>query len=541
MYLRKLTRAVVVRPDYPVVETKYGKIRGMLREGIFLFRGIEYAKAERFHLPEEPDSWEGIRSALQYGPACEEVRTQIPADAFLNPHFWYPQSEDCQNLNIWTPTLDREEKLPVMVWIHGGGQEFGSAYEMMAYDGDELAQWGNVVVVSVNHRLNVLGYLDLSAFGEAYRDSAYCGMMDLVQALRWIRENIAGFGGDPDNVMLFGQSGGGYKITQLMQMPAADGLFHKAAIHSGTGKDFYFTHENMRPIAEDILSFLGISPRNARELEEVPYDRLAEAAAAAGDRFRERTGEKLKWRPPTDNEVYFGNPQLEGIDFREETKRIPLLVGNVLGEFSTPALEDPPEGDIDTWSEETVREKLKGRYGTHAEEVVRHFLEAYPEKPVSHALYVDTAMREAHLALCRLRSGPGFAPVYNWMFALDMPCYGGSAPWHNADEAYVFHNAAYSEAQYRPGVSERVQDQMAGAWVAFAYAGDPNREGLPRWEPVSEDRILTMIFDEKTALRTDYDRELLCSLAEAEKKKSPHPASPRAESRFGGGPKVRSR
>ncbi len=515
MYLKRLTKPVICRQDYPVVRTKYGKLRGMLREDVFIFRGIEYAKAKRFRLPEEPDSWEGIKPALQYGPVPDEISTRIPGDGFTEPHFWYPQSEYCQNLNIWTPALEPDKPLPVMVWIHGGGQEHGSAVEIMAYDGEELAKWGNVVVVSVNHRLNVLGYLDLSAYGEAYQDSGYAGMMDLVQSLKWIRDNIAGFGGDPDNVMLFGQSGGGFKIIELMQMPAADGLYHKAAIHSGTGRDTLFTHENAEAVARDIVSFLGLNERNIQRIETVPFYRLAKAANYAYDRFMERTGERLQWTPPLDRKHFFGNPQMEGITFREETKGIPMLAGSVLGEFLTSAKQDSVHGDIDTWSNEVIMEKLESQYGIYADEVVRQFQKAYPEKPVSHALYTDVFMRKPHMELCAKRAGEGFAPVYNWMLALSMPCYGGTAPWHNADEAYVFHHAEYFESQYIPGISEKVQDQFAGAWVAFAYTGDPNHKGIPEWKPVTERELPTMVFDEKTELRPDYDKALIETVMKA--------------------------
>lgn len=515
MYLKKLTKPVICRQDYPVVKTKYGRLRGMLREDVFIFRGIEYARAKRFHLPEEPECWEGIKTALQFGSVPDELSTRIPGDGFTEPHFWYPQSEFCQNLNIWTPTLSPEQKLPVMVWIHGGGQEHGSAVEIMAYDGEELAKWGNVVVVSVNHRLNVLGYLDLSSYGEEYQDSGYAGMMDLVQSLRWIRDNIAGFGGDPDNVMLFGQSGGGFKIIELMQMPAADGLYHKVAIHSGTGKDTLFTHENAGRVAEDVINFLGLDKETIKEIENVPFYQLAKAVNAAYDKFMERTGERLQWTPPVDYRNFFGNPQMEGIKFREETKHIPMLAGSVLGEFLTSARQDFEHGDINQWSERVVGDKLKAQYGVWQEEVARHFKEAYPDKSPAHALYVDVFMRKPHMELCKMRVEEGFAPVYNWMLSLSMPCYGGTIPWHNADEAYVFHHAQYFESQYIPGVSERLQDELAGAWVAFAYTGNPNHARIPEWKPVTKEELPTMVFDERTKLRIDHDKELIDSVMKA--------------------------
>lgn len=510
MYLKKLKQRVISDPDYPVVKTRYGCLRGMWRDGCFIFRGIEYAKAERFQLPQEPDCWEGVKPAVAYGSVPDEISTRIPGDAYTEPHFWYPQSEFCQNLNIWTPVIKTEGKgLPVMVWIHGGGQEHGSAIEIMAYDGEELAVWGNVVVVSVNHRLNALGYLDLSSYSEKYADSGYAGMMDLVQALKWIRDNISAFGGDPDNVMLFGQSGGGFKILELMQMPAADGFYHKAAIHSGTGKDTYFTHEKAALVADDIVSFLGLGRDDIEEIERIPFYKLAKAVNYAYDRFIERHGERLQWTPPVDHKNFYGNPQMEGVNFREETKNIPLMAGSVLGEFTSSAVQNSQEGDVNTWSEKTIQRKLEERYGVYAGQIAEAFENAYPGKGKVYALNTDVFMRKPHLDLCRKRAGQDSAPVYNWMLALLMPCYGGTAPWHNADEAYVFHHAEYFESQYIPGISERVQDQFAGAWVAFARTGNPNHSGLPAWSPVTEDQMNTMIFDERTELRTDHDKELV--------------------------------
>lgn len=515
MYPKKLQKMAVSTPDFPVVQTKYGKVRGTLTDDVFIFRGIDYAKARRFHLPEEPDCWEGTKPAVAYGPVPDELSTRIPADAFTVPHYWYPQSEHCQNLNIWTPCIEADKKLPVMVWIHGGGQEHGSAVEIMAYDGEELAKWGDVVVVSVNHRLNALGYLDLSAYGEEYRYSGYAGMMDLVQSLRWIQDNIEGFGGDSDNVMLFGQSGGGFKILQLMQMPAADGLYHKVAIHSGTGRDTFFTPKKSQQTGKDIAEYLGLTKENIGDIERLTFYKLAKAVNHAYDLFREREGERLQWTPPVDYNLYFGNPQMEGILFREESRHIPMLAGSVLGEFNTSAGQNSEDGDINTWSRELIWNKLREQYGELAEPIVEAFQNAYPDKSEAHALYVDVFMRRPHLNLCRLRTEQACGPTYNWMLSLPMPCYGGTAPWHNADEAYVFHHAEYFESQYIPDVSERLQDQMAGAWVAFARTGNPNHEGIPVWQPAGRGLIPTIIFDRHTEVRMNYDERLVELVAQS--------------------------
>lgn len=509
MYIKKLKNKAISNPDYPVVNTKYGKLRGTWRDDCFVFKGIEYAKAKRFHLPTEPDKWEGIKDAVAYGPVPDEISTRIPGDSFTEPHFWYPQSEFCQNLNIWTPSIEKNEKLPVMVWIHGGGQEHGSAIEIIAYDGEELATWGKVVVVSVNHRLNALGYLDLYEYGKEYEESGYVGMMDLVASLKWVKENISEFGGDPDNVMLFGQSGGGFKIIELMQMPAADGLYHKVSIHSGTGRDSTFTHENNKEVARDIVKFLNIKKENISEIETIPYYKLAKAINYAYDNFMKRHGERLQWTPPVDYKNYFGNPQMAGMKFREETKSIPMITGSVLGEFVSSAKHNGRIGDINQWKSKQTIDQLIEIYGKYTDDIIREFGKAYPKKDPAKALYVDVFMRKPHKDLCKMRVEQNCADTYNWMLSLDMPCYGGTTPWHNADEAYIFHHAEFFESEYIPGISEKLQDEMAGALVSFAYTGNPNHKGLPKWNVAEKDVIPTMIFDKETEEKINYDDKLI--------------------------------
>ena len=220
-----------------VVRTAKGQVAGYIQGGVYIYKGIPYAKAERFRAPEETDEWDGIRSCRQYGPVCPQPARQGWANdeiafAFNWNDGW--SSEDCLRLNVWTPNIADSGKRPVMVWLHGGGYTAGSGQELPSYDGSSLAASEDVVVVTVNHRLNVLGFLDLSAFGEKYASSGNAGMLDIVAALKWVRNNIAAFGGDPSNVTIFGQSGGGGKVTTLLAMPSAKGLFHKAIVQSGS-------------------------------------------------------------------------------------------------------------------------------------------------------------------------------------------------------------------------------------------------------------------------------------------------------------------
>src|SRR6185437_5625963 len=225
----------------PIVDTKCGKLRG-LREGKTLsFLGIRYAEAERFGLPKAVQPWEGVKNAQVWGPVCPAPeQANVSGDELVFPHRYWIANEHCQYLNVWSQNLKPTAKKPVMVWMHGGGFTNGSSMESYAYDGRSLSEYGDVVVVSVNHRLNILGTLDLSAYGAQYANSRYAGTADLVTALQWVQENIEAFGGDPANVMIFGQSGGGGKVVRMMHMPAAKGLFHKVSAQSG-GNNTYRT------------------------------------------------------------------------------------------------------------------------------------------------------------------------------------------------------------------------------------------------------------------------------------------------------------
>ena len=508
MYMKKLTSQVLTTYNDPVAETKYGKVRGLKIDSTYIFRGIKYADAKRFHMPEEVQPWEGVKEAFQFGYVCSELNTPVPHDQFTVPHYFYPQNEHCQYLNIWTQSLDKNAKRPVMVWLHGGGWFSGSSVELLAYDGENLSAFGDVVVVSLNHRLNVLGYLDLSEYGPEYENSANVGLADMVAALQWIHDNIANFGGDPDNVMIFGQSGGGSKVISLLQTPAADGLVHRASMQSGgpNGSGGPESAEHARKIsrmaAKQILANLNITPDRVHEIETVDWYDLAQATMEAIWTIGQETGERVNWAPIPDGKYFMGHPLDFG--FRPETLHVPLLVGSVLGEF-TPTIGDNLKN---TWDAATLEGHMKERFGDKAEQMKTLFAQAYPERNPADVLFMDTGLRRGCIEFTKARAAAG-GKVWNWLFTLESPFNYGTMAWHNADEPYCFHNAEYIEAQYIPGVSERLQDQMTGAWVAFAYNGDPNHAGLPQWDAVKPDSVPTMRFDAVTDQKVDYDQALL--------------------------------
>ena len=258
-----------------LVQTDRGRIRGYEHDGLRIFKGIPYAKARRFHAPEPAEPWPGVFDASNYGYVCPLLTNDPPRGELYVPHRFWPMDENCLNLNIWTPAAE-EAKRPVLVWLHGGGYEAGSSIEQTAYDGENLSRTGNTVVVSINHRLNILGYFDLSDFGDEYANSGNAGGEDIIAALRWIRENIAAFGGDPENVTVFGQSGGGAKVTTLLQSPAADGLFAKGVVMSGViGPVLADAEGTGKELAEAVMKELGI--RSVKELEQADYAAFARA------------------------------------------------------------------------------------------------------------------------------------------------------------------------------------------------------------------------------------------------------------------------
>ena len=290
----------------PVVETDKGKVRGYFEKGVYKFRGIKYANAKRYCSPEEVEPWDGVKDCLAYGkvaPTIEGRGTAYETMGILVEYRWMPEDEDCQYINVWTQSIDGSQKKPVMVWLHGGGFFCGSSIDSMPMKRKTFVKTAGVVVVSLNHRLNILGFLDLSDYGEQYHNSGNLGMEDIVAALRWVQKNIASFGGDPDNVTIFGHSGGGMKCTALMQIPAAAGLFHKAVIQSGVNSNdvFRVTPEKSRKVGRAIVEEIG-------GLDKLLTARFRDISDAYLKVYPELWKERLGEWAPVENDWYLGDP-----------------------------------------------------------------------------------------------------------------------------------------------------------------------------------------------------------------------------------------
>ncbi len=485
--------------DVPVIETTGGKLKGYFYEDAYIYKGIPYAYADRFQMPVET-SWEGIKEATSYGFVCPLLGQDTPSAELMVPHRYWPQDEHCQTLNIWTKTLDKEAKMPVLLWLHGGAYSAGSSNEQTAYEGYNMCMDGDVVVVSVNHRLNILGYLDLSPFGEKYRNSGNAGHADIVAALKWIQKNIAGFGGDPSNVTIFGQSGGGMKVADLIQIPEADGLFQKGMIMSGVGdaSTLPTARGNGREIVSALLEELGFGEEVER-LETVPYYELARAYEKVSMPVAMNGG--YIGGAPLLNEYYMGSPLEYG--FREHAYDIPLMIGSVFGEFSF----QPETFDKTQLSETEAKEIVRQVYKEHTDEMIEEFIRAYPGKCTTDLLNVDRAFRPASKRLARLHAKES-KKTYLYEFALEFPIFHQKIAWHCSDIPFFFNNTDKVEVCGIPGVSDELEKKMFGALIAFAKTGNPGCEGLPAWDAVTEEEEPTMIFDRNCEVRDNFDDRL---------------------------------
>ncbi len=480
----------------PVVDTKAGKLRGFKLGTTYNFYGVKYAECKRWQQPTPVTPWEGIQDALSYGYITYPASPDSPNGDLLVPHRFWPKSEDCLNLNIWTQSIDKASKLPVMVWLHGGGFSNGSAIEMVAYDGNNLSEYGNLVVVTVNHRLNVFGCLDVSGYGKEYENSQNCSMADLVAALQWVHDNIASFGGDPENVTIFGQSGGGMKVSSLMQIPAADGLFQKAIIQSGSGpNENSLTYESTAPMAEAMLKELGTDDFSV--LVNMPPEDLLKLVNKV------TAGQRASWGPLENgwyvNTIFHGST--------EHAKKVPLMVGTCIGEMGTFRFSVPGRQNLSKEEKEAhVFEKFGKENG---QKLLDLFYKAYPDHDAIDAIILDDGSRITTTMLLDLRASDGSTDSYSYMFAYDFPYDDGKAAWHCAEIPFVFHNIDKVAVCNEPGVSELLQNQICSAWVNFARTGNPNNEYLPEWKPFTKGNEVTMVFDKKSEARVDFDRELV--------------------------------
>jgi len=496
-----------------VVEISSGKIAGVIDNGVYIYKGIPYAKAERFMPPQAADRWEGVRSCRAYGPTAPQgARAGWRSDEQAYAFAWddgYP-GEDCQRINVWSKNVGGKKKLPVMVWLHGGGYADGSGQELPSYDGTSLASTGEVVVVTLNHRLNVLGFLDLSSYGDKYASSGNAGLLDIVEALRWVKENIGRFGGDPDNVTIFGQSGGGGKVSTLLATPAAEGLFHKAIVESGSMLRT-MTRDNSRKIGEATMAELGLSPGDIDKIQSIPYDRLLAAGEKAVAKVRTEAEKEgitsfiFGWAPTVDGTVLPRQPFDPAAP--EQAKNIPMIIGTTLHEFNMSAYVPALRG-ID---EAKAVEILKQKYGERADEYVAAFSKAYPVHTPNDLIDIDVIFRPSAIEQAKIKEAQQGAPVYMYQFAWESPVLDGIfRSVHCMEIPFVFDNTDLHASMTGGGDGARaLARKMSRAWISFAKTGNPNIESLPEWKPFTPSGGDTMIFGDTCRVVKNHDKELM--------------------------------
>ena len=502
--------AIETSAESTLVQTDKGKVAGYIDNGIFTYKGIPYAKAERFMAPHPADSWEGVRSSRAYGPTAPQgKRTGWYSDELAFSFNWndgFPD-ENCLRVNVWTPGINDGKKRPVMVWLHGGGYSSGSGQELPSYDGASLARKGDVVVVTLNHRLNVLGFLDLSSFGEKYADSGNAGLLDIVAALQWVNKNAEAFGGDASNVTIFGQSGGGGNVSTLLATPSAAGLFHKAIVQSGSMLRTMDQKWSAK-IGEAAVAEFG----SVEALVAAPYEQILAAGEKAIAKVRPEADAEgfasfiFGWAPTVDGDILPRQP-FDPVA-PEQSKDVPVMLGTTIHEFSMSTYA-PQLRNI---SKEGAVEYLKvSKFGDRIDEFMTIFEKTYPDYEAKDLFDTDIIFRPSTIAQANVKVAQKGAPVYMYMFAWESPVLDGILrSTHCMEIPFVFNNADL-HASMTGGDHEAVElaDKMSQAWINFARTGNPNVEGLPQWPEYTPEKGAMMIFDNKCEIKYNHDKELM--------------------------------
>ena len=487
-----LSAPTISKSESPVVDTAAGKVRGIVNNGVHVFRGIPYgastAGANRFLPARKPESWSGVRNAFENGHTASQIMPAPSAIGFgLRSNA--RQGEDCLVLNVYTPGVNDGRRRPVMVWIHGGGYTYSSGTTLAA-DGTNLARSGDVTVVALNHRLTIFGHLFLDEVGgPKYAGSGNVGILDLVSALEWVRTNIERFGGDPGNVTIFGQSGGGGKVSTLLAMPAAKGLFHKAIVESGSTLK-QLSRETAQKNTEKFLGNLGLKPDQMAELHNLPADKLL--AAATGMRLGPVVDGKALPRDPFDP------------DAPEVSADVPVIIGTAETEgtyFASPellALDDA-----------TMRTRLRERLGGDTDGIIDLFRKSRPKATPAQLYFTILAFPSKANLQAERKAARGKAPAYLYSMNWKTPVQDGIrfSP-HCLEIPFVFNNVWQMPELVGTGPQiQPLADQLSGAWVAFARTGNPSHGGIPRWPAFDAKTRATMLIDIEWKAINDWNRE----------------------------------
>ncbi len=493
------------------VKTVYGSVRGVVREGIQQFWNIAYgastAGANRFMPPRAPAAWSGVRDHFTVGTrSYQQPGIGEPAPVVLAMNRLEEESEDCLRLNVFTPGAD-SGKRPVMVWLHGGGFTSGSG-NYLIYDGTLLAKKEDVVVVSVTHRLNIFGFLHLADLGgEEWAGATNAGVQDLVAALQWVHDNIAAFGGDPDRVTIFGQSGGGSKVTTLMAMPSATGLYHRAIAQSGAAIRGT-SASDATAATERYLAKLGLTKNQLGKLRELTPQQIQQAlysepaipGFASGPVIDGTIIPRHQWDPTA--------PQYSA--------NVPLMAGSVATENGWLG---PPPFEMEDAEMQAQFQRLAGNDAAKGQSLLALYKRIYPDVR-NRMLWLiaesdNTRRRNAQL-LNTLKHAQGSAPSYLYYFNWYSPVHNNQmGSYHTLDIPFVFNNVDVAASMTGAGQDRyQLAHVMSAAWAAFARTGNPDHADMPHWPAFNPDEYPTMIFGKEVALRNDPNREERLALAD---------------------------
>lgn len=486
--------------EHTRVNTVYGPIEGYLDGKIYTFKGIQYAKADRFLAPEYPDKFDRLRQCKLYGPQAPQSESlrwngNNQTDyAFGNQFVLEPMDEkNCLVLNVWTPSINDSKRRPVFVWIHGGGYATGSGHDLPCYEGRALAEAGDIVVVNINHRLNILGYIDLSGLGSKYAKSVNLGMQDIVKSLEWIRDNISKFGGDPSNVTIGGQSGGGGKVSTLLAMPSAKGLFKRAIVQSGSTLR-QGDSQNSQRFGKAFAEELGQPADGTADFSRFTYEELNEAANKVS-----RKGIRAGFSPVVDGTIL---PQHPFAPAAETSRDVPMLIGTNFNEFTFDISKDMTEAEAVSAVKKRMGEENGAKF-------VAAFRKAYPSAPAKAMTYIDTSFRAGAVSQASAKSKQNGAPAYLYLFtwAPENNALGAS---HGMELPFMLHNV--SQQREMTGGSEsayKFEKVISSIWLSFIKTGNPNVAGLPKWEPYNDQNGVTMILDNQCRPLSHHDKELM--------------------------------
>ncbi|MCD7976938.1 MAG: carboxylesterase family protein [Tannerellaceae bacterium] len=505
------SQALFIGDYIAIAQTQYGKVQGYIMNGVYTFLGIRYGAdtsgKNRFMPPQKPEPWEGIQPAVFYGnTAPQRMENRFPNNygTFVDHWNYYDVSEDCLFLNVWTPGVADGKKRPVLVWMHGGGFTNGNAIEQDGYHGENLSKYGDVVFCSLNHRLGPIGYSDLSALGDKYKDSGNVGMLDIIAALEWVQHNIANFGGDPSNVTIMGQSGGGSKVCTVAAMPAAKNLIHKAVPLSGSTVEAS-NQEITRQIGTYILKEAGLSPGQADKLQEIPWREYIDIADRACTKCLNDLGSNLRrtFGPVADG-IHIPKGTFYSSANSANSPQVPMLLCTTFHEWN------PTRGDgsFENMTLADVVEKIKPQQGEKAQAIVDAYAKSFPDaRPVDlWVMILSSRVQVVKTANAKLEQNQ---PVYMAWFGWCPPLFNNRMrAFHCLDICFWFRNTDRMVTHTGGGSTPRkLANKMSDALLSFMRTGNPNGSELPQWPEYTKEKGEVMILDNQCFVENDPDRE----------------------------------